>query len=153
DTQWILTHRRGKCDDYHALFMAVLVSRGLPVRWEQGFPLPFPRDGKVEAGELAGDCTGAHCWLSFHAPSHGWVPVDVSEADKAEDKGDFYFGNLSPNRFQVSVGRSVVLSPPQRGDPLTTFAFAYAESDGIPLVYDANYENTIKFKVTRVEMA
>ena len=153
DTAWIMKHRRGKCDDYHALFMAIMVSRGVPIRWEQGFPLPFPTQRQVEAGQLAGDCSGSHCWTSFYAPDHGWVPVDVSEADKAERNGDFFFGHLSPNRFQVSVGRSVVLNPAQGGDPLPSFAFAYAEADGIPLVYDANYVNIIKYNVTRVEMS
>lgn len=153
DTQWIMKYRRGKCDDYHALAMAILISNGVPVRWEQGFPLPFPEGGKAAgAGELEGDCTGSHCWMSFYAPSHGWVPMDVSEGDKGAPNSDFYFGNLSPNRFQVSVGRSVELEPAQGGDPLSTFAFAYAEADGIPLVYLMNYENVIKYDVTRVEM-
>jgi len=153
DTAWIMRHRRGKCDDYHALFMAVLISRGVPVRWEQGFPLPFPTNGQVTAGQLEGDCTGSHCWTSFYAPSHGWVPVDVSEADKAGPSGQFFFGHVSPNRFQVSVGRSITLNPAQGADPLSTFAFAYAESDGIPLIYTANYENVINYTVTRVEMS
>ncbi len=152
DTQWIMTYRRGKCDDYHALMMAVLISRGVPVRWEQGFPLPFPEGGEKVEGELEGDCTGSHCWLSFHSPDHGWVPVDVSEADKGFANSDYFFGHLPPNRFQVSVGRAVTLNPPQGGDPLSTFAFAYAEADGIPLIYLANYENIIKYDVTRVEM-
>jgi len=152
DTQWIMTYRKGKCDDYHALMMAVLIANGVPVRWEQGFPLPFPEGGNVSTGALEGDCTGSHCWLSFYAPSHGWVPVDVSEADKGLPNSEFFFGHLPPNRFQVSVGRSVTLAPPQGGDPLSTFAFAYAEADGIPLIYLANYENEIRYEVTRVEM-
>lgn len=153
DTAWIMKHRRGKCDDYHALFMAIMVSRGVPIRWEQGFPLPFPDESRADTGQLAGDCSGSHCWTSFYSPDHGWVPVDVSEADKAEQNGDFFFGSLSPNRFQVSVGRSVVLNPAQGGAPLPSFAFAYAEADGIPLVYDANYVNTITYNVTHVEMS
>lgn len=152
DTQWIMKYRRGKCDDYHALAMAILISNGVPVRWEQGFPLPFPEGGVAAAGELEGDCTGSHCWMSFYAPSHGWVPMDVSEGDKGVRNSEFYFGNLAPNRFQVSIGRSVELSPRQGGDPLPTFAFAYAEADGIPLVYLMNYENVIKYDVVRVEM-
>lgn len=153
DTAWIMKHRRGKCDDYHALFMAIMVSRGVPIRWEQGFPLPFPEERHMEAGHLAGDCSGSHCWANFYSPDHGWVPVDVSEADKAGQHGDFFFGHLSPNRFQVSVGRSVILNPAQGGAPLPSFAFAYAEADGIPLVYDANYVNIITYDVTRVEMS
>lgn len=153
DTAWILKYRRGKCDDYHALFMAVMISRGIPVRWEQGFPLPYPEAGKLEAGRLEGDCSGSHCWASFYAPSHGWVPVDISEGDKASTQPDFFFGNLSPNRFQVSVGRGVTLNPAQGGEPLPTFAFAYAEADEIPLIYLANYKNVVQYEVTRVEMA
>ncbi len=154
DTAWIMKHRRGKCDDYHALYMAIMVSRGVPIRWHQGFPLPLPEPGaSASAGQLEGDCTGAHCWVSFYAPDHGWVPVDVSEADKLGDGGGFFFGHLSPNRFQVSVGRAVVLTPAQGGAPLPSFAYAYAESDGIPLVYTANYENIITYTVTNVEMS
>ena len=152
DTVWIMKHRRGKCDDYHALFMAIMVSRRVPIRWHQGFPLPFPEHAMTAAGQLDGDCTGAHCWVSFYAPGHGWVPVDVSEADKAGRAGAFFFGNLSPNRFQVSAGRAVVLTPAQGGTPLPSFAYAYAESDGIPLVYTANYENIIQYAITRVDM-
>ncbi len=156
DTAWIMKHRRGKCDDYHSLYMAIMVSRGVPIRWHQGFPLPLPEPGVSVAGQLEGDCTGAHCWVSFYAADRGWVPVDVSEADKANDAGtagSFFFGNLSPNRFQVSVGRAVRLTPEQGGDPLTSFAYAYAESDGIPLVYTANYENIIQYAITNVEMS
>ena len=76
----------------------------------------------------------------------------MSEADKGLPNSEFFFGRLAPNRFQVSVGRSVMLTPAQGGDPLSTFAFAYAEADGIPLVYLMNYENIIKYDVKRVEL-
>jgi len=151
DTAWIMKYKRGKCDDYHALFMAIMVSRGIPVRWEQGFPLPFPESGKAVSGQLEGDCSGSHCWASFYVPGRGWVPVDVSEGDKAGAEGEFFFGHLSPNRFQVSVGRAIVLEPKQGGDPLRSFAFAYAEADGIPLIYQANYENLINYEIARIE--
>jgi len=150
DTAWVMRHKRGKCGDYHALFMAMMISRGIPVRWEQGFPLPYPTAESGHAGQLSGDCSGAHCWVSFHDPEAGWVPVDVSEGDKRASMRDFFFGHLTPNRFQISEGRSIVLDPAQGGDPLSTFAFAYAESDGIPLVYHANYENLIRYTVTDV---
>jgi transglutaminase-like putative cysteine protease len=154
DTAWIMRHRRGKCDDYHALFMAVMISRGVPVRWEQGFPLPYPKTkGAAVEGRLVGDCSGAHCWASFYDPDAGWIPVDVSEGDKNPEMRDFFFGQLTPNRFKVSEGRAIRLSPEQGGDPLETFAFAYAESDGLPLIYDANYENVIQFTVTGVKTA
>jgi transglutaminase-like putative cysteine protease len=151
DTAWLMRHKRGKCDDYHALFMAIMMSRGIPVRWEQGFPLPLPSSDQMASGSMAGDCTGAHCWASFYDPARGWVPVDVSEADKGGPGTNFYFGEISPNRFKVSEGRAVVLDPPQGGDPMPNFAYAYAEADEIPLIYAANYENLIDFEITRVE--
>lgn len=151
DTAWIVKHRRGKCDDYHALFMAMMVSRGIPVRWEQGFPLPYPSAGGVSGGRLSGDCSGAHCWVSFYDPDLGWMPVDASEADKHPEMRDFFFGRLTPNRFKISEGRAITMSPQQGGDALPTFAYAYAEADGIPLIYQSNYENVVRFNVTRVE--
>ena len=151
DTAWIMRHKRGKCDDYHALFMAAMISRQIPVRWEQGFPLALPTGKDPASMRLSGDCSGAHCWVSFYDPSQGWVPCDVSEADKTGEGGAFYFGQLSPNRFQVSEGRRIVLNPAQGGDPLSTFAFAYAEADGIPLIYGANYENVIRYTITDSE--
>ncbi len=153
DTAWIMKHRRGKCDDYHALFMAMMVSRGIPVRWEQGFPLPYPSNGGGASGKLSGDCSGAHCWASFYDPEQGWVPVDVSEADKRPEMKEFFFGHLTPNRFKISEGRSIVLNPRQGGDALSTFAYAYAEADGIPLIYLSNYENMVQFNVTHIETA
>lgn len=151
DTAWLMHHRRGKCDDYHALFMAVMMSRGIPVRWEQGFPLPLPGGEDMASGSLAGDCTGAHCWVSFYDPAEGFVPVDASEADKPGPNREFFFGQVSANRFKVSEGRAVELDPRQGGDPMPNFAYAYAEADGIPLIYAANYENVIEYEITRVE--
>ncbi|MGD2062309.1 MAG: transglutaminase-like domain-containing protein, partial [Nitrospirota bacterium] len=153
DTEWVMRHRRGKCDDYHALFTAILRSRGIPVRWEQGFPLPYPADGPTASGELSGDCSGAHCWVSFYDPESGWVPVDMSEGDKHPELHDFFFGHLTPNRFQISEGRSLTLAPAQVSGPLPTFAYAYIEADGIPLIYKANYDNVVQFNVTRFETA
>jgi transglutaminase-like putative cysteine protease len=107
----------------------------------------------MESGTLEGDCTGAHCWASFYDPGRGWIPVDVSEADKHPDLADFFFGNLSPNRFQISEGRNILLNPLQGAGPLNSFAFAYAEADGIPLIYGANYENKIDYRVRRIATA
>ncbi len=151
DTEWVMKYKRGKCDDYHALFMAIMISRGIPVRWEQGFPLPYPSEKIEVSGRLSGDCSGAHCWASFYDPNYGWIPVDVSEGDKNPAMREFFFGNLTPNRFKISEGRSIQMSPAQGGEPLRTFAFAYAEADGFPLIYEANYENVVQFTVTRVE--
>ena len=69
---------------------------GVPVRWEQGFPLPFPEGGVAEGGRARERLHRlALLDASFYAPSHGWVPMDVSEGDKGVNvNSEFYFGNL-----------------------------------------------------------
>ncbi len=152
DTEWIFKYKNGKCDDYHSLFMAMAISRGIPVRWEQGFPLPYPSADNLGKGSLEGDCSGAHCWVSFYDEELGWIPVDVSEGDKKPELAEFFFGNLSPNRFKISEGREIVFDPAQGGDPMNSLAYAYAESDGLPLIYLANFRNTIEFEVHDIQM-
>ncbi len=141
----------GRCDDFHALFRTMMIYKGVPVKWEQGFPLPYP-SVMTESGKFEGDCTGAHCWVSFYIGDNRWMPVDVSEADKREDLRDYFFGKLSPNRFKVSSGRDIILSPPQKGEPLNTFPFTYAEADGVPLIYGHHFRNIIKYKILNTEI-
>jgi transglutaminase-like putative cysteine protease len=149
NSAWTFDNKRGRCDDFHALYRTLLISRGIPTRWEQGLALPYPSQ-MSKSGELEGDCTGAHCWVSVHANGE-WIPVDVSEAWKRRDLRDFYFGNLVANHLQVSVGRDLVLAPPQGGDPLGSFPLPYGESDeGIPMVYGKTYRTKVTFKVLRV---
>jgi transglutaminase-like putative cysteine protease len=151
DAEWTFEHRRGKCDDFHSLLMALMLHQHIPVNWQQGFPLPYPSklDAALE-GTMQGDCTGAHCWAEFYAAGAGWVPLDLSEAWKRADLRDFYFGRLVPNRFLVSEGRDLVLDPPQGGEALNSFYFPYAECDGIPLIYGADYENKITYRILRI---
>jgi transglutaminase-like putative cysteine protease len=147
---WTFENKGGKCDDFHALFRTMMIYKGIPVKWEQGFPLPYP-SVFTKSGKLEGDCTGAHCWVSFYIGGNKWVPVDVSEADKREDLRDYFFGKLSPNRFKVSSGRDLILSPPQKGEPLNTFPFTYAETDGIPLIYGHHFRNVINYELINME--
>lgn len=144
-------HRGGRCDDFHALFRTMMIYKGVPVKWEQGIPLPYPSES-IKSGQMEGDCTAAHCWVRFYIGEGQWVPVDVSEADKREDLRDFFFGNLSPNRFKVSTGRNIILNPPQGGDPLNTFPFAHGETDGIPLIYGHHYRNVISYEIFDIEV-
>ena len=120
DTAWIMKHKRGKCDDYHALFMAAMISRRDSSSVGTGIsPGPPNRRGTLQScGRLSGDCSGAHCWASFYDPSHGLgAGGRLGGRQDRREGGDFYFGQLSPNRFQVSEGRRIVLNPAQGGDP------------------------------------
>jgi transglutaminase-like putative cysteine protease len=102
----------------------MLRADGIPARFDIGFPLP-------ENSEK-GDISGYHCWAEFYAAKTGWVPVDISEAWKAKQKQDYFFGSVDANRVQFSTGRDVTLSPMQDGPPLNYFVYPYVEVDRKP---------------------
>jgi transglutaminase-like putative cysteine protease len=117
---------KGNCTDFHALFIGLARAKGIPARFTIGYSLPETRT----SGE---PLAGYHCWAEYRSPARGWVPVDISEADKAPDRELEYFGRLTTNRIAISSGRDLVLSPPQRGEPLNYFIGPYAERDGAPV--------------------
>ena len=128
DVLWVCDSRTGNCTDFHSLFISFSRSQGLPARFEIGLPLPAQRG----RGEIA----GYHCWAYFFVAERGWVPVDISEADKHAEMKDYYFGNLTENRVTLSIGRDIRLVPPQAGPPLNYFVYPYVEVDGTRLPND-----------------
>jgi len=140
--------RKGRCDEFHALFRSILMYKGIPVRWEEGILLPYPSKMKRK-GEIEADCINAHSWVRFYAGSK-WIPVDVSEAKRRPDMRDFYFGKIPPDRIRFSTGRGIDLVPKQE-DIINTFAYTYIEADGIPAVYGYNYRNRLRFEVVKME--
>ena len=124
DAVWVCDSRRGNCSDFHSLFISLARSKGIPARFEIGFPLPE----KMRKGTIPGH----HCWAHFFVDGRGWVPVDISEADKRPAMKDYYFGNLTENRVAFSVGRDLTLVPKQDGPPLNFFIYPYVEVNGQP---------------------
>ena len=90
----------GNCTDYHSYFMSLTRTLGLPTRFHMGFPISAENEGTVG---------GYHCWADFYVEGEGWHPVDISEADKAPSKKDYYFGTVCENRVEMMVGRDFVL--------------------------------------------
>jgi len=133
-TEHALTCSVGNCNDIHALFISLCRSVGIPARLVlgQAFEPPAP-------GEEACDLCGYHCWAEFFAPGLGWLPADASCACKYGK--EHLFGNLEMNHVAWSIGRDVLLAPPQRGDRVLFFAGPYAEADGRP----CSVERAIRF--------
>ena len=125
DSVWACDSKYGNCSDFHSLFISLIRSQKIPAKFEMGFPLPEKRG----SGEIA----GYHCWAKFKPAGRGWVPVDISEANKNPKLRDYFFGNLTEDRVTFSVGRDLTLVPKQDGPPLNFFVYPYAESDGKPL--------------------
>jgi len=114
---------KGNCTDFHSLFMSLSRAKSVPTFFEMGYPTT--PDGESDR------VGGYHCWAWFYGEG-SWSPVDISEADKAPEKRDFYFGNLDPDRITFSRGRDITL-PGMRGAPLNYIpSGAYAEVDGRP---------------------
>lgn len=121
DALWACTSKYGNCTDFHSLFIGMARSQGIPARFLIGFPIP--------SGGDAGPVAGYHCWAEAWEGGVGWLPIDASEAWKAGTP-DAYFGTLPSDRIRFSVGRDLVLEPPQAGAPLNFFVYPYAEVDG-----------------------
>ena len=128
DVNWVCDSKFGNCTDFHGLFTALMRSQKIPSKFEIGFGLP-PARGK---GEIA----GYHCWAKFKPEGKGWIPVDISEANKNPKLKDYYFGNLTEDRITFSTGRDLVLEPKQAGPPLNFFVYPYVEVANKPLPAD-----------------
>jgi transglutaminase-like putative cysteine protease len=122
DALWACDAKRGNCTDFHSPFIGMLRADGIPARFDIGFPLPEHKN--------KGDIPGYHCWAEFYAAKTGWIPVDISEAWKAKQKRDYFFGTVDANRVQFSTGRDITLSPRQDGPALNYFVYPYVEIDG-----------------------
>lgn len=124
DAVWACDARRGNCTDFHSLFIALMRAEKIPARFEIGFPIP--------AGAHEGEIPGYHCWAEYLDLADRWIPVDISEAWRAPERHDFFFGHLDADRIRFSIGRDVRLDPPQAGGRLNYFVYPYAEVDGKP---------------------
>ena len=98
----------GNCTDYHSYFISLCRTLDAPARFHMGFNIP-PDDS--EDGE--GIVKGYHCWADYYAVDENgkgtWYPVDISEADKAPDKAEYYFGTLNKDRVEFTTGRDLEL--------------------------------------------
>jgi uncharacterized protein (TIGR03000 family) len=122
DSVWACDSKFGNCSDFHSLFISMARGNKIPSKFEMGFPIP------VKHGE--GVVGGYHCWAWFMPNGKGWVPVDISEANRNPELKEYYFGNLTEDRVRFTTGRDIDLEPRQKGPALNFFIYPYAEVDG-----------------------
>ena len=122
DTLWACNSKHGNCTDFHSVFISMARAEKIPARFQIGFPIP--------ADKHSAEIPGYHCWAEFYLDSTGWVPVDISEAWKHQEKHDYFFGAHDVNRVQFTQGRDLRLAPVQEGAPLNYFVYPYVEIDG-----------------------
>ena len=123
DAEWACDAKFGNCTDFHSYFMGLARSKGLAARFEMGFPIPGGDEKEAKVG-------GYHCWAYVWIEGQGWMPVDISEADKHPEKSDYFFGALDCDRVTMTGGRDLTLDPPPAEGTLNFFVYPYAEADG-----------------------
>lgn len=143
DSVWACDSRTGNCTDFHSLFISLSRNQSLAARFEIGFPLP--------ADSTSGKIGGYHCWAWFLSPEQGWIPVDISEADKHPEMKDRLFGYLPPDRVAFSTGRDIVLTPASVAGPKNFFIYPHVEVDGKvwpkeSIKLDFSFEDKLKDK-------
>ena len=109
----------GNCTDYHSYFISLSRTLDVPARFHMGFPIPNEKEGKVG---------GYHCWADYYVEGKGWHPVDISEADKAPEKAEYFSSTVCKNRVDMMVGRDFLLENSDQG-PLNLFIYPLLEID------------------------
>ncbi|MDE1171322.1 MAG: transglutaminase family protein [Verrucomicrobium sp.] len=117
----VIAKRRGVCQDFAHLFIAVLRAAGIPARYVSGY---IETESQAEASQAGHDllarhggskardplndplvgATASHAWLEFCAPNGIWVGIDPTN-------------NMleSERHVQIGIGRDYADVPPLRG--------------------------------------
>jgi len=121
DAVYACDAKSGNCSDFHAYFIALARSVGIPARFAVGAAIPSERDD--------GGIDGYHCWAEFYADGKWW-PVDVSEGDKNPRLQTYYFGHHPANRIELSRGRDLVVEPGPVSGSINFLAHPVLEVEG-----------------------
>jgi transglutaminase-like putative cysteine protease len=95
DAAWTLQNKRGTCENYAQLSLALLRSVGIPARYVSGYLV----DGDITvSGSLSTYGyrwnAGPHAWIEVYYPDTGWVPYEPQ----------LTLGFVDDHHVRVSVG-------------------------------------------------
>ncbi len=90
--------KRGVCQDFAHIMIAVARSWGIPTRYVSGY-LHHRRKGQDRSGEDA-----THAWVEAYLPSLGWIGFDPTNNIEAGER-----------HIRAAVGRDYADVPPTRG--------------------------------------
>ncbi len=124
DSVYACNIHTGNCTDYHAYFISLARSIGIPARFAIGAAIPSERNN--------GGIDGYHCWVEFYAEGK-WYPIDISEADKYSSLSTYYFGHHPANRLELSRGRDLLVEPGPDSGPINFLAYPVLEIAGTPV--------------------
>ena len=78
----VLTKRKGVCQDFAHLGVAILRGLGMPARYVSGYLLTTPPPGKAR---LIG-ADASHAWFSVYLPGWGWLDLDPTNNCRCNDQ-------------------------------------------------------------------
>lgn len=102
--KYVLDNKRGDCGMQTLLFMSMVRSKGIPVRWQSGWMVPPGAEN-------------LHDWCEVYYEGTGWVPVDVSYDLMKSDNKDitwFYMSGIDAYRMIINDGISGNLFPEKK---------------------------------------
>ena len=67
-----LAARRGVCQDFAHVMIALVRRLGVPCRYVSGYIAPRPKDDRAELGRVS----ATHAWVEALLPGLGWVGLD-----------------------------------------------------------------------------
>ena len=97
----ILTSRKGVCQDYTHVLVAIARSWGVPTRYVSGY-LYVSGDAPGQPGSAFGAAT--HAWAETRLPRVGWIGLDPTNRSLADQR-----------YVRIAVGRDYRDVPPTRG--------------------------------------
>lgn len=90
----MLDHEAGVCQDFAHLAIALFRQLGVPARYVSGYLQRSAAESELET----------HAWCEAFVPSAGWVAIDPTHGQLADDQ-----------HIAVGIGRSFADVPPNRG--------------------------------------
>jgi transglutaminase-like putative cysteine protease len=104
DALKVLQHRRGVCQDFAHVAIALARGAGVPARYVSGYVKPFEGPG-----------VDSHAWAELYLPGAGWVGLDASGPGPIDDRYvrvayGLDYADANPLRGRFSGGGSQQLA-------------------------------------------
>ena len=127
DAAWTFYNKRGTCENYAQLSLALLRSVGIPARYVSGYLV----GGDITVGNYLSTYSyswnaGPHAWIEVYYPDIGWVPYEPQQT----------LGFVDDHHVRVSVGTD-------SSDVTDTLIQTYATSDTGRLVINESSDATL----------
>ncbi|MEM3030378.1 MAG: transglutaminase-like domain-containing protein [Candidatus Micrarchaeia archaeon] len=145
-SEWVFANRRGTCDEYAHLFLALARSLGLPARFASGY---------INTGQE----WGLHGWAEVWVPGYGWVPadptfnellvLDAAHVKLAEALDQSYVKDVLHARGEIGVqlglakNYSITVKEAQPFQPRVSLELTLPDSD--------MHSQTVRVKITNSE--